>query len=239
MSRWRDVWRESVRAFCVLCADRNRGEKEFERLLAAYANDPMVVYERAEAYEHIGEREWARTDYADAAARFVEPHWSEVARLGAEQVKGRPLAGAGSLPARQLRERIHSLHAFPQLPPSVLADALSGVARLDSERNLVAMNLRAALEQLVWRALYLSNATPADDAELWEMIDLLEQRRLVSGATRPQMHVVRRMGNKAAHGHEISQLEAENQLRSFRAVADWYCQGPWAKSGARTGRSAR
>lgn len=234
MSRWRDVWRQSVYAYSTLCADRTEGEKQFERLLAKYSSDPMIVYERAEAYEHIGQLEWARTDYADAAERFVEPHWSDIARLGLEQVKGRPQAGAISASSRQLRERIHALHSFPRLPTNVLADALSCVARIDSEPHLAAMNLRAALEQLAWKALGLSGVAVDDGAELCELIHQLEENKLVSAATRAQMHVVRIIGNRAAHGCEIPEDKSRDQLRSFLAVADWYCRGAWATNRPRT-----
>ena len=233
MSRWRDVWRQSVKAFCIFCADRTAGEKEFERLLATCDNDPMIVYERAEAYQHVGERERARTDYLDAAARFVAPQWSEVARLGAEELNGRPLAGTGSLPDRQLRERIHSLHAFPRLPPNVLADLISGVARIDSEPTLVAMNLRATLELLAWSVLYRSNAHPGDDDDLFVLINQLDARRLIDDSTRTRMHRMRKIGNRAAHGFTITKAGAEELLRDLIPLADWYCREPWAKRAPR------
>ncbi len=75
MGRWRDLMEEADAAKRMTLSDRAAGEAEFQRLLTAHPNDGMIYFKRGEAYEELGARDLAATDYRRAEGLFPLDEW--------------------------------------------------------------------------------------------------------------------------------------------------------------------
>lgn len=214
----------------MLARNRAKGEAEFERLLKKYGNDPMIFYERGEAYDCLDELDRAESDYKVAEQGLKEPHWQRVASEALNDILYRKHVSAVPPSPHLLRVRIHALHALPQLPDEARADAISAVARLDTEPHLAASELRSSLELLVWQLLERAAPPCPDDAELFPMIGRLEREHIVPGEVIDRMHDVRKLGNKAIHRHsDADPVDFRAILEPFMEVARWYCSSQWAQ----------
>ena len=75
MSQWREMMAEAEAAKKTMLHDRATGEREFDRLLAAYPKDGMIYFKRGEAFEASGERARAAADYRRAEELFPMVSW--------------------------------------------------------------------------------------------------------------------------------------------------------------------
>lgn len=56
MSKWRDIWKESIKANQLMIQDEETGYLEFANLSKKYGNDGMIHYCIAESYEFLGKK---------------------------------------------------------------------------------------------------------------------------------------------------------------------------------------
>ena len=226
MSTWRNVWRESIRAFVELARASPRGEALFERLLSRHPDDGMVILERGEGRERAGRRDQALADYRAAAAALTVPQWQHVALVEERRLAGQdPPSGIPPL-SQTLADRFHALHDFPGLPPHILADAMSAAARLESEPHLAAIEFRACLEALAWRKLQARTIPCEEKQSLGQSLDLMRLYGLVREASNEDsgMRKVLEDGNRAAHRRSDDiRIDGRALFAAFLEVARWYC----------------
>lgn len=63
----------------LMLSDRSSGQKKFESLLAKHPGDGMVLFQRALAYESLGEIDLAIGDIRRAKALFPKTEWKQLA----------------------------------------------------------------------------------------------------------------------------------------------------------------
>lgn len=195
MSKWRDIWARAIEANQQFAANRLKGEGEFKKLLQTYPNDGMIHYSRGEAYEYIKSFDLALADYEKAEGLFPIPHWKEVARIATDRVNHKK----SGLPAPAqpiIWSTFHRVYAAPHIPHRIRVDALSAIARFDSEPHLSAAQLRSCLEELVIYLLDKASVNYSDKKWLEERIALLETLGLVTPTIATLMDKVRDLGNK-------------------------------------------
>jgi hypothetical protein len=245
MAEWRTIWREAIYANALLLVDRSKGEAEFDRLLEIYNDDPMVRYERGEAYEYLKLFDLAESDYRFAAEHLIEPQWKRVAQDALDSVRWEKDPSGPPPRCSDRRQRVHRLHGLPRLPPDVMADAISAAARLDAEPHLAAMELRSCLELLLWGRLREKDWHYPDDAELYPMIGDLQTRLNLPAHVVDRMHDVRKLGNRAAHRRSDCDSDRfRSILEPFMEVAGWFCGSKWSQreptsNGARAPKEVR
>jgi Flp pilus assembly protein TadD len=74
------------KAKLALISDRSAGEREFSALFAQSPNDGMIYFKRGEAYEALGERTLAKTDFQRAMAMFPMSNWKARAQEAIDRV---------------------------------------------------------------------------------------------------------------------------------------------------------
>ena len=88
-SPWHQVAAAARAAKQTLIADRVRGEREFEQLLAQHPRDGMIYFKRGEAYEEITEDALAASDFERAKELFPLREWKDRAEEGLRRVRRR------------------------------------------------------------------------------------------------------------------------------------------------------
>jgi tetratricopeptide (TPR) repeat protein len=83
-----DVMEMANKAKLAMISDRTIGEREFSALLAQNPNDGMIYFNRGEAYEALGERALAKTDFQRAMAMFPQSKWKARAQEGIDRAGG-------------------------------------------------------------------------------------------------------------------------------------------------------
>src|SRR5258707_2273891 len=76
---WQETMKAAERAKDLMLSDRSSGQKKFESLLAKHAGDGMVLFQRALAYESLGEIDLAIGDIRRAKALFPKTEWKQLA----------------------------------------------------------------------------------------------------------------------------------------------------------------
>ncbi len=228
MAEWRTIWRKAISANALLALNDPEGEAEFRRLLEKYNNDPMVYYERGEAYEYLKAFDLAESDYTFAAEHLIEPQWRKVAQDALASVRYQKEASRASPPPTQSdrRKRVHLLHELPQLPHEVRADAISAAARLDSEPRLAAIEFRSCLEQLLWVVVDQRWENPDRSWGLDMLVKLL--KGTIPNDTYPNATTVQQLGNEATHPHGKEPVDFMPVFPAFREVAKWFCASKWS-----------
>jgi len=199
MSVFRDIWAKAILASQELALNRAKGEAAFGKLLETYPNDGMVYYEWGEAYEYLKLFDLAESSYKAAEEFFPIPHWKAVAREGLARVRHKKQSPRAELSKENLWTIFHRIHAVPQIPHKVRVDALSAIARFDSEPHVTAAQLRSCLEELVITLLDKAHISYADAKTLESRIALLESLGIVSPSVATRMDKVRDLGNKGTH----------------------------------------
>ena len=241
MSKWRSVWREAIRASGLLAVGSPEGGFEFRQLLEEYPSDAMIFYERGEAYEYLAtsshksdkvheyleQLALAESDYKLAKERLVEPHWIQAA----EDALASVVCSRNGCPgprARFLRYHMHRLHQLPQLPHDVRADAMSAVARFDSEPRLATADLGVCLERLVWIRVQQAHLGCSPREDLAELVKCLAGH--VPDRITTSLDQARVLRNDAMHARQATdKTHFEPILNLFLGIATWFCESQVAR----------
>jgi tetratricopeptide (TPR) repeat protein len=224
MSTWRKIWTEAISANHELCLNRSKGESAFRRLLEAHPDDGMIYYERAEAYEYLNELDAAEADYKTAEKYFPVMHWKTVAREGIAriQLKKQAAKAASTLPNDTQWGIFHRVHAVPQIPHEIRVDALSAIARFDSEPHIAAAQLRLCLEQLVVALLEKIHVDYSDAGTLEKRIALLDSLEVIPSPIVLQMDRLRDLGNKGIHAEKRKRpVNFSPCMSAFADIVEW------------------
>ena len=225
MSEWRTIWKKAIRANQELELNRPSGEAAFQRLLKAHPGDGIVYYERAEAYEYIGQLDLVEADYTMAEGRLVLPHWKKAAREGLVRIRHRRQSPAATTRPQQrdLWALVHCMHAFPGLPPEVRVDAILAIVRADSEPHASATELRTCLERLVGPLLRDPLTGSQYAGTLSNGIQQLKRRGMVPPSEGDRMAHVLEEGNAGAHGRQFPlPLAILDVIEDSAIIAKWY-----------------
>lgn len=231
MSKWREIWKESLFANSKYFFNRSEGEKEFNELFKKYGSDEgMIHYAYGEALLSKNEFEKAKEEFIKAENFFPVQHWKEVAQNTIERVK-----------KQEAPERFYNLNNFNEylwfifqkiyefvyLDDFVRYVCLSAISRASSEWPLSLIDFRTILELQVNELLPRSNNNTWYNKELKSDIDKLNHSRVI---TDPEiikaMHWIRRNGNEATHNisgvKKISELNEEELKIEVKKLKSFY-----------------
>jgi len=121
---WKAITNVAVSSKKTLIGDRARGEREFQKLLARHPGDPMIYFQRAGAYETIGENELAASDYQRAMVLFPMKKFKDLAEAGLRRV-------STQIPDERLKSYEKEIAALRQQ----LIDTGSEQQRLENDLN--------------------------------------------------------------------------------------------------------
>ena len=197
METWSEIWRGAIGNYCEAVTTRDP-IAAFAELLAQYRADPMVFYERGEAFEYCGQFQAAIADY-ERATGFPAPQWKLVATHALERARtGKPDV---SDERRYRAEALHRVHGFPALGLERMYAALSGIHGAGTQPKQTLAALRGVLESLV-EGLLEGHGLPAD-RELKRRTSLLAEERVVSNKVRGMMDRLWDQCNALHHGAEL------------------------------------
>lgn len=231
MSKWREIWKESLFANSKYFFNRTEGEKEFNDLFKKYGSDEgMIHYAYGEALLSKNEFEKANEEFIKAENFFPVQHWKEVAQNTIERVK-----------KQETPERFYNLNNFNEylwfifqkiyefvyLDDFVRYVCLSAISRASSEWPLSLIDFRTILELQVNELLPRSNNDTWYNKELKSDIDNLYYSGIITDSDIIKaMHWIRKNGNEATHNisrvKKISELNYEELKIEIKKLKSFY-----------------
>ena len=188
--------------------DEAEGERRFKELLSRYPDDGMVYFKRGVAYEAIGRPERAQEDYSQAEALFPMREWKNLAREGIKRC---------TIAVR-----------LSKVPREVRAIWRDVVRMQDCPRRARTMTARAAVERtadLLTRELQLT----ARGVELKSKLATLGGSRKIDKRALDDMGLVKELGDAAAHGQDISDVQAERCFEAVLRIIAFLTDQPWRR----------
>lgn len=217
MATWREIMGMAEDAGNMLITDRARGEQAFERLLMTCPRDGMVFFQRAKAFEAIGEFKLAEADYGAAERLFPKESWRTSAREGSSRM-ARKLATGGTI--AEARRRIEG---FGKVDSRLRQDVLVALDKANGEPSSTAAELRRCLEMLTDQLLAQHGLTSTGDLD--GNIRALRDHVFVPELVSNHMHTIRILGNRALHpkGGEqpLQSSDVYPSLTAMAAVLEW------------------
>jgi tetratricopeptide (TPR) repeat protein len=221
MSAFREIWKKAIEANHELALNKAKGESLFRKLLESFPNDGMVYYERAESYEYLRLLDLSESDYATAERFSPVRHWKEVAQKGVIRIQRKRQSLPDDSPDT-LWGIFHRIHALPYLPHEVRVDALSAIARFDSEPHIASSQLRSCRESITIAVFEKAYIRHADAKDLERKIALLDSLEIVPASISLDMDRVRDLGNKGTHPEKRRKgVNFSPSAVAFIRVAEW------------------
>lgn len=93
---------------------------------------------------------------------------------------------------------------------------------LTRQPTFAAVQLRSFAERLVNEVIKATGAPVMADSRFFERIKLLQGEELLQEGLAGRLHKIRIMGNKAAHGDDLSSEEVAHRLRDAHLLAKWF-----------------
>jgi len=217
MSRnWEQIWKLAKDAGQMLIKDRGRGEKEFGRLLVLFPGDGMVFFERAKAFEAIGELVLAKADYEAAERLFPLERWKQKDRDAVKRIV--ELLAGGTITEAQRR-----VGSLTSVDASLQREVLAAMAKVGTEPSSAAADLRRCVEKLVDCLMDQHGIMVNDDLDrrIWALND----RGIVPDIGANHMHTIRILGNRALHPKsgepDLQSGDIYPSVTAFVAILEW------------------
>lgn len=146
---YREIWYSSLKSNQIMVRNKDISASAFSDLMEKYPNDGMIFYERAEAFECLGELDKSKNDYEQALFYFPNPKWKKVAYEGLKRIQQSQgfLKRSGELDRKW--EFFHKVNSFVYIPHETRIFVLSALERYHEEKRLAIGELRICLEILV------------------------------------------------------------------------------------------
>lgn len=227
MSKWREIWKESVAANRKYFFNRTEGEKVFAELFNKYGKDEgMIHYAYGEAFLSQGMSEEAKEEFKKAKEFFPVPHWKEVARKTVDMIS------EGKTPEKYYNQHkfndylwfiFQKIYDFVYLDDFVRYVCLSAISRASSEWPLSLIDFRTILELKVNELLPDYGEDNWYNKDLRSDIDELDYSGIITDPSIIKaMHWIRKNGNKATHNisgvkkiSELNDLEMRDELKKL------------------------
>ena len=216
MSRWRDIWKKSLKANRLFSIDIEQGYEKFAELSKVYEvkeKDGMIHYAYAEAWEYRKEKQKALEEYKLAQSLFPVPHWKDVAQITINRLNANKTADEyfdkndfNSL----LWYTFQKVYEYVYLDDFVRYVCLSAISRADSEWPLSLVDFRSVLELQIKTTFpdIVQNYIDDKNYSLANIINELYANKFISNEISKAMHQIRKSGNAATH--EMKDFDDEN-----------------------------
>jgi tetratricopeptide (TPR) repeat protein len=214
---WKQIMELAAEAGQKLKLDRATGNAEFEKLLSFYPKDGMIYFQRALAYEAVGEYDRAKTDYEKSKQYFPLDRWKWEAQKALDALEQKMSAGGTIAEAKR---RIKAMKKGDQ---SLQNEILAALSKVESDPKSAAVGLRSCLEVLVDR-LYSSFGRKAE-GDLADKIANLRSKS-VPEMILDHMHTIRRIGNRGSHRRQpgeppLKPADVYSSVTALVAVLEW------------------
>lgn len=201
-----NIWNDAKKAKSILIDDRTRGEREFDVLLSDHPRDGMIYFQRAEAYEAIGDLDLALSDFR-AAEQLIfntkKVKWKEVARERAKRV-----ADAEEQVIKRVLDTV----------PHDLMKGIQQALDMKFEPQGSLLGCCTALEAIVENLAIAGKLEFRGSQILAEKIKMLRDAGVIENATASHMHTIRVLRNGAAHGESMLREDADVSRSALRAI---------------------
>jgi hypothetical protein len=218
MSNWKEIMAMAEDAGNILITDRAQGEQAFERLLMRFPRDGMVFFQRAKAFEAIGEFKLAKADYEVAERLFPMEQYQASARAGSSRMDRKlPTAGTIVEPRR-------AIEGLRKIDRQVRDDALIAIDKATTDPLGTAVKLRRFLERLA-SELVAHHAGMAT-GDLDDNIRALRDHGVVPDIVSSHMNTIRVLGNRAGHWKSgepsLQPTDVYPSVYALVAILEWF-----------------
>ena len=177
---FREIWHKAIKTNQKMVLSKDNSGMPFDNLFMKHPNDGMLFYERAEAYECLGDFDKAKNDYVMALFHFPNPKWKNVAYEGLIRIQN---VTGNQKKRRKLDRRwnyFHRVHGFVYIPHNIRIFVLSALERYEEEKRLSIGELRICIEILTRNILskyQMINFTQYQDILFCNKIDTLYKEK--------------------------------------------------------------
>lgn len=155
---WRDIWQEIIEASGKDLQTQKRDLPELHKIEEKYSDDKMILFEKAIAYEVLGDRGNALIYYTKAADEkngLPVNHWRKRAKYFLEYLDNNGCHPFGDLNENQQFENVQldtyfNIHSYCHINTYIRYLAISSVSRLHSEPAMAIVIFRTCLEIGLW-----------------------------------------------------------------------------------------
>ena len=149
MPKWRDLWREisaeSEKARHVMIRDPKAGKEKFAELVQKHGEDGMILFNRAKAYEELGDVQMAYADYMQAEELFPMEERRNAAREAAAKLELKLPSQLADKRLKSELERLGVADELRKLAERVFLDAGSDPAASIKTARTAVMRVVKAL----------------------------------------------------------------------------------------------
>ena len=175
----------------TLIANRVQGEQAFAKLLTLFPDDGMIFFQRANAYETIGEFKLAKIDYEAAKRLFPLERWQHLAQEAMARID-QEFAAGGTI--AEARRRISSLN---NVDARLKRDSLVAIEKAIAEPANTTAEIRRCSETLVNQIMGKRRITSTGNLD--SDIQSLKDQGIIPEIVANHLHTIRVLGNRALH----------------------------------------
>lgn len=214
---WKQIMELAAEAGQKLKLDRVTGDAEFEKLLSFYPKDGMIYFQRALAYEAVGEYDRAKTDYEKSKQYFPLDRWKWEAQKALDALEQKMSTGGTIAEARRRVRNIHKIdHVFQR-------KILETLSKVNTDPDNAANKLRSHLEEFVTHLLAQYKLAKASDL----YGDITNLRGSAPEKVFTHMNNIRLLGKLGSHSHSPKELPLEpsdlySSVNAFIAILEWW-----------------
>lgn len=226
---WRDAWKKLIDASReMICNGKKDNTEPFDRLLSLQ-EDKMLLFEKAIAYECLGNSEKAKELYKKASDEnegLPVAHWRKRAKYFLDRMKRNGNTSVDNLSINSLNtnqsvenvqwDLYYNIHFYSNIDDYIRYLAISSVSRVYSEPAMAIVIFRTCLEIALWtyfekdaveiNTLYRTANNKDSDYEitLSYLLKQLNKRQLFSSRNEyDEYYALKEFGDKAAHPGKI------------------------------------
>ncbi len=222
---WRDIWQEIIEASGKDLQNENNDLRELQKIEEKYPNDKMILFEKAIAYEVLGNRDNAIKFYKEAAddkSGLPVKHWRKRAKYFYEYLENNVCHPFGDLNINQSFENnqldtYFNIHSYCYLNTYIRYLAISSVSRLHSEPAMAIVIFRTCLETGLWTYFekdvesinenYKETQKDGYDINLDNLLKQMNNKGLFTIKDEYDVYkYIKKEGNKAAHPGKIKEI---------------------------------
>ena len=225
---WRDAWKKLIDASREMILNGKKNDTTPFDELTALQDDKMLLFEKAIAFECLGNAEKAKELYkkaADEKEGLPVAHWRKRAKYFFDRIDKNGNVcidnlSINSLNTNQKVENIqwdlyYNIHFYSHLDDYIRYLAISSVSRVYSEPAMAIVIFRTCLEISLWtyfekdaeeiNAIYQREHNKDDDYEISinDLLKGLKKRNLFPKKEEDEYYRLKKYGDEAAHPGKI------------------------------------
>jgi tetratricopeptide (TPR) repeat protein len=215
---WKQIMEMAAEAGQELVLNRSRGESEFIELLSQYPDDGMVYFQRAKAYEMIGELGLTKNDYKSASELFPLTRWQHEAQLAIENIDREFSSGGTVIEARR---RVSN---FNNIDPRIKDDVIKTLDKAITEASGCAIDISKCVVDIIKVILRKQNIRETNSLE--NDIYLLKNKGIMPEIITNHKNTIRILRNRAAHPvgpeYKFQAKDVYPRITALVAILEWH-----------------